>query len=224
VRPGQYLGALLRFAEVRDGHRGEDSQDKAQVEGKNETQDQTNWGERSPSTYRLAMNDAQRERREALNNWGADFDGTYWMMVVPALEPVAETVIVCAVDEATVKRSAAPRPTGINFALAETANGPVAVLLVTLIDDLTRPLRLNTMLNPSSDEAVGLMAGLAQEVLQLIFYDRRSGEELGRRLLPIDEDTRAGINEAVARSERYPETTPERWEQAVAVARRAFKL
>lgn len=99
-------------------------------------------------------------------------------------------------------------------------HGPVALVHLTLFDRPASPLTLEVLLNPLSEDGRGLIEGLAsQPTLAVLFYDRVTGDAIGRRVLPVAPSFRAAPQAILEHVGEGPNTTPERWRRAVATVR-----
>jgi|SRR5450755_1419648 hypothetical protein len=86
-----------------------------------------------------------------------------------------------------------PRPTGVNLGLVESSHGPVAMLELTLFDQPATPLTLELLLNPVSADGRDILEGLAsQTTLQVLFSDCHTARDIGRRVLWVSAEFRAG--------------------------------
>ena len=158
--------------------------------------------------------------RESVTEMGGVFNGEEWMMAFPLADDEG-TILVCATQHATMKRSAG-RPTGVKFVFAETDYGPVAMMIVALFDDPQNPLTLDVMLNVATPGGRDLLEGLTGATLKLAFMDRHSGEGIGMRTLPYDPETAAGIRQAAALSAAFEERSMEDWQRASELMRKAL--
>lgn len=158
--------------------------------------------------------------REVLASWGGEFNGEPWMLLIPAVEPLRETVIAIATEPEVVRLSAAPRPTGIQVIGLTMPDGPVLLFLVELYDELQAPMAFDSPINPCAPEGRELVSSLAeQETLQLVFYDQHDGRPIGRRVLRFEAHARFTARQLLQASVDAT-SDPVRWAQAAADARR----
>jgi hypothetical protein len=146
---------------------------------------------------------SEAEQRQIIEEHGGRFDGSSWMLLMQASEPLEETVMVVACDEQVMTGSQG-KPTGLAMRLYETSSGAVLHLLLTLFDRPDRPFIIDLVVNPAhgaGDDMVGALA--EQQTLQMLFYDAASAKPMGRRIIRLDEDLRDGLLHAVRVGRQY---------------------
>lgn len=163
--------------------------------------------------------DDEREltAQELLAAYGQQLSGEAWILMVELSEPLEEVALAAGL-EPQIYFASSGHPTGLSQLLIETPYGYVLRLAVTLFDRPTAPYELRLPLNPAADAAAPMLSRLAsQETIQILLFDERSGDPLGRRLLRLDPDFRASLADIVRLAAARP-STPALWMQAVAAA------
>lgn len=149
---------------------------------------------------------------ESLRNYGAVFDGDDWMMCLQIEEPLAETSLVVACERGLPARSE-NLPTGLAASMFETSHGYALQLLLTVFDP--SPWPFDVLLNPARSAGRPMVEQLAgQETLQILFFDRFTGESLRRRLISMTGEFQQTLKQISRVTANY-DTTPERWERTV---------
>jgi hypothetical protein len=152
--------------------------------------------------------------RALVQDWGAKFDGSSWLMLTQTSEPLPETVFALATTPDVVTQTS-DRPTGIDLRAAETPYGLVVQFVITLLDQPVRPLRIDVLVNPAPDAGLEMLQELArQDMVQILFFDANAAELITRRIIPAAPQIRAGLRQVCALGSKTS-SDAQRWQNAI---------